>query len=449
MPHSNGRIYIDTSGTTPVGISIADIQQTLGSGKNDIGGLIRSGKVKWAPKYKPVRYPSVGATYESVPTLYRDADNKCGIEIPVLTASDFASANIQSIITGAADYSYIAPRGKNTNSEWFRLRDFNGYNHNESITFQFVPPTVSSPGRININGEHVFTLRFGNLYTKTNTVSASVLSLVDLMMRFSDSGGNLYVYNSKNPQSWSASNDITNDLSYGFLGIIIIYTSTVGSVPSVQVCMRSHSLGIHSADNNELEIDFTAVYDETGVAPNPQNGDVVFLAPCFTNLNTEGEWVALISGTSYSQIKCGLFPKFPAASSSVNYVSYTLYTPPVVLATLSYSLQGATLISGISYKVSYSSASYVAVSVTAGTGTLGENNTCRITNVNSSYSGAVGNSITINLTFTSRVANFQIMLKDSNNHSIFIADYIPIQLQILSPNGEYQNDTIQIFSYNA
>lgn len=444
MSHENGIISVKTEGGVTYGVSISDIQAVIHSSRKDIGGLITYGDINKEAKFKPVRYPSVGVTKTNNPTFYRDVDNKCGIEIPILTATDFANPNIQSIITGASDYSYLKPRGRSTNEEWFRILDFNGYNHNASLSFQFVPPTVSRPGYININGEYLFTLRFGNLYTKTNTVSASVLSLVDLMMRFADSNGDIYAYNGST--SYTGDNPVNNGTSYGFLGVLCIYTSTIDD--SVQVCLRSHSLGIASADNNELVIDFTTIYDESG-APQPGIGDTVFLAPCFTNLNSNGEWVALTLGTSYPLVKCGLFPKFPASSPSVDYISYELYSPVPTLAVLSYSIQGATIISGNSYRVSSASVSYVAVNVTAGTGTLGENNTCKITNVNNAYDGAVNNTLIVNLTFSNRQANFQIQLKDGSNNSIFMNDYISLGIQIISPNGEYQNDTIQIFPYHA
>lgn len=444
MSHTSTTIFINTTTTPHKGVEIADIQAVLHSSRNDIGGLITNGDINKEAKFKPVRYPSANATKTNTPTLYRDVNNKCGIEIPILDATDLASSNIQSKITGASDYSYIRPRGMATNSEWFRFLDFDGYDHNASLAFQFVPPTVSRPGYININGEYVFTLRFGNLYTKKNTVSANVLSLVDLMMRFADSNGDIYAYNGST--SYTGNNPVNNGTSYGFLGVLCIYTSTIDD--SVQVCLRSHSLGTTSADNNELVIDFTTIYDESG-APQPGIGDTVFLAPCFTNLNSNGEWVALALGTSYPLVKCGLFPKFSASSTSVNYVSYVLYSPVPTLAELSYSIYGATLISGNSYRVSSASVSYVAVNVTAGTGTLGENNTCKITNVNNAYDGAVNNTLTVNLTFSNRQANFQIQLKDGSNNSIFMNDYISLGLQILSPNGEYQNDMIQIFPYNA
>ena len=448
MAHSNGRIYIDTNSTPHKGVSIWDIQSVLNNFMyGDIGGLIVNGAINKFAKYKPVRYPSIGATHGSVPTLYRAIDNKCGIEIPVLDANDFSDSDIETIITGASDYSIIKPRGKNSNSEWFRFLDFDGYDHGAAMGFQFVPPVVSQAGYININGSHTFTLRVGNLYTMSETISANVLSLVDLMMRFADSNGDLYIYEGS-PQSWSKNNAITGNNSYGCLGIILIYTAFDDSV---QVCLCSHGLSTLASDNNELSIDFSKIYEESG-APQPGVGDTVFLAPCFTNLDSEGEWVALISGTSYPLVKCGLFPKVASGSSSVDYISYTLYTPAVVLAVLSYSIYGASLRPGYttSYKVSSPSASFVGVTVTAGTGVLGTNNTFKITNVNNSYSGAVSNTLIGNLTFdtTTRQASFQINLEDGNGHSIFMNDNIPIQIQILSEDGEYQNDTISIFSYN-
>ena len=448
MAHANGRIYIDTSTTPHGGVSIADLQSVLSLvSYNDLGGIIDHASINKFAKFKPVRYPSVIATRGTVPTLYRDIDGKCGIEIPLLTATDFSDPDIEALITGANDYSLLKPRGKNINSEWFRLLDFDGYDHGASMGFQFVPPVVSQAGFININGSHKFTLRVGNLYTMSGTLSADVLSLVDLMMRFADSNGDLYMYEGS-PQSWSKNNAITGNNSYGCLGIILVYTAFDDSV---QVCLCSHGLSTLASDNNELSIDFSKIYEESG-APQPVVGDTVFLAPCFTNLDSEGEWVSLISGTSYPLIKCGLFPKAPSGSSSVDHVSYTLYTPVVVLAVLSYSVYGATLRSGYtaSYKVSSPSASYVGVTVTAGTGVLGTNNTYKITNVNSSYSGAVSNTLVGNLSFnsTTRQASFQINLEDGNGHSIFMNDNIPIQIQILSEDGEYQNDTISIFSYN-
>lgn len=51
MSHTSVKIYI----SSPYGVSIGDIQAVLGSSRNDIGGLITTGRInKWA-KWKPVR----------------------------------------------------------------------------------------------------------------------------------------------------------------------------------------------------------------------------------------------------------------------------------------------------------------------------------------------------------------------------------------------------------
>lgn len=450
MPHSNGKIYTDHTVTPKKGIDVRnDIAYTLGRNTGDVGQLcgdvdangvrLSPPKVNKEAKFKPVAYPSRGATKASIPTLYRGGDGKCGIEIPVLTATELAQSTIQSIIENAADYALLPPTG-GANAP-YRVLDFDGYDHQASLSFQFVPPTVEETGKINLNGDHTFTLRMGNLYTLANTVSADVISLVDLMMRWAENG-TIYAYDGS--VSYTGNNDIMNNRSYGFLGILCIYTSSIDG--SKQVVLNSISL-LTTAAPNTITIDFSKIYDESG-APQPGAGDTIFLAPCFTNLNTGNTWKALISGTSYPLVKCGLFPKVKSGSSSVDYVSYQLYIPVPMLAVLSYSIYGATLVSGTTYKAG-STTGFAGITVTAGAGVLGTGNTYRITNVNSNYPGAVNNTITGNLSFneSTRQASFSVPYR-SGGQSIFIADYIPIQIQILSQDGTYQNDTITIRSAN-
>ena len=122
MAHdNNGRIYIDTSGTTPVGISIADIQTVLGSSKNDIGALITAvdgnGRSIVNPhsKIKPVSINS--------PATPTDAQRKAinyGITAPVASSHPADTKNTA--------WSYTRPVGQPT--DWFRFMDFNEYRHN-------------------------------------------------------------------------------------------------------------------------------------------------------------------------------------------------------------------------------------------------------------------------------------------------------------------------------
>lgn len=448
MPHdNNGRIYIDTQ--TGKGIDVrGDIAYVLGRSTGDVGQLcgdvdangtrLIPSKINKEAKFKPVVYPSWSATKATVPTLYRGSDGKCGIEIPVLTATEFALSTIQSLIENAADYALLPPTG-GPNSP-YRVLDFDGYDSQASLLFQFVPPAVRDAGKISLYGDHTFTLRMGNLYTLERTVSANVISLVDLMMRWAENG-TLYAYDGGN--SYSSNNGIMKNTSYGFLGILCIYRSRIDN--AVQVVLNSISLLTTTAPN-EITIDFSKIYDESS-APQPREGDSVFLAPCFTNLNTGNTWKALISGTSFPLVKCGLFPKVESGSTSVDYVSYQLYKPIPILAVLSYSIYGATLVSGNTYKAT-SATGFAGITVTAETGIIGENNQYRITNVNNDYPGAVNNTLIGNITFNnSYQASFTVNFQ-SEGKSIFIADYIPIQIQIVSPDGEYQNDTIEIRSAN-
>ena len=136
MSHRNGIIYVDTSQNPPVGISIEDIRAVLSSSRNDIGSLIRSGKVnRWA-KFKPVRHQQIGFV-----TLAQRIEAGHGFG-PV-------SPLAWSVIQGNSlpdSFEYLPPRGMGGGTggtnEWFRFFDFahietdlsqlgsDGYNHN-------------------------------------------------------------------------------------------------------------------------------------------------------------------------------------------------------------------------------------------------------------------------------------------------------------------------------
>ena len=151
MPHASGIIYIDTSTTPHKGVSIADIQQTLGTGAyNTIGGLITYGNInKWA-KYKPVRLTILNTdgqleedttnhrmVWKSSADWWRGSDDLCGFSIPT-----FDSAADLDGETGV--WQYLRPRGLNGGGqgvhEWFRFKDFNQYDHNCVIPFSLRLP---------------------------------------------------------------------------------------------------------------------------------------------------------------------------------------------------------------------------------------------------------------------------------------------------------------------
>lgn len=118
--NQNGRIYVDTSTTPNKGVEIADLQTVFSTARNDIGQIIANEDInKWA-KYKPVRSSSVAVLTDTE----RKAVNY-GLKVSKYT-------NLANFVSGySSDYEYNSPRGGGMQpKEWYRLLDFNGYNHN-------------------------------------------------------------------------------------------------------------------------------------------------------------------------------------------------------------------------------------------------------------------------------------------------------------------------------
>ncbi len=120
MANSNGRIYADSNS----GVSIGDLQTVFNTTTEAIGGIIQYGVARdliniWA-KYKPVR--------SSSKAVLSDAERKAvnyGLKVSKYTSlSNFVSGY-------SSDYEYNWPRGGSVQpKEWYRVLDFNGYNHN-------------------------------------------------------------------------------------------------------------------------------------------------------------------------------------------------------------------------------------------------------------------------------------------------------------------------------
>ena len=127
--NQNGRIFIDTSTTPHKGVEIADLQQVLGIGSGYLGYIISRGGAmetinKWSI-HKPERNAKLG-----ILTLAERQDGNFGLDIPKCTSTTGIAAFLNGYASG---YSYLPPSGKKSipsQSEWFRIRDFDGYNHN-------------------------------------------------------------------------------------------------------------------------------------------------------------------------------------------------------------------------------------------------------------------------------------------------------------------------------
>ena len=144
MAHSTNRIYIDTSVTPNVGVSIADIQAVIGCSRNDIGGLITTGNInKWA-KYKPTRMNGINPAdwwKGEVKSIYGSATGGYTFGFSL---SEFSSLSAlkAAIDAGTIGWEYEKPRGIATQpGEYFRFLDFNGYINNATSPFRSVTDT--------------------------------------------------------------------------------------------------------------------------------------------------------------------------------------------------------------------------------------------------------------------------------------------------------------------
>lgn len=118
--HNNGII------TAPISL-VGDVAAVLGDSSTDLGTLCRSSKInKWA-KYKPVQFNSI--TSLSDQSRY---EVNYGIDV-----NSAYSLDIASLFTKAAsnpDWGYVRP------TSYFRLGDFDKYNHNAVQPYRYSFP---------------------------------------------------------------------------------------------------------------------------------------------------------------------------------------------------------------------------------------------------------------------------------------------------------------------
>lgn len=110
--------------------TISALHQQLGSllgvGKRSDGmyhqaDFFTANSIKMWARNKPIRHGATGNITEDA-----RADKNYGLYIPAMTWPNIINS------TGTADrqWQYLKPRGPQTYGEWYRLRDFDGYNHN-------------------------------------------------------------------------------------------------------------------------------------------------------------------------------------------------------------------------------------------------------------------------------------------------------------------------------
>lgn len=138
--HANGKIFIKTIGGVTYGVSVADIQQTLGRGTGDVGLLCSDqewydnngtpalrdvNKINKFAKFKPVKSSNKGEL-----TLADRQAAYFGFHTPKLIHPSTPNAD-------TAKWVYAKPTAGAPN-EWFRLLDFNGYDHGCACPFRIV-----------------------------------------------------------------------------------------------------------------------------------------------------------------------------------------------------------------------------------------------------------------------------------------------------------------------
>lgn len=118
MANNNGIIYKNGSSSPPLGVETADLQDVLGTSKNDIGQIVTDADIdinKWA-KYKPLRSDKLGILTDA-----ERAELNHGLVINKYNS-------ISGIEGASGDWVYQRPRGKGNGAggadEWFRHDDF-------------------------------------------------------------------------------------------------------------------------------------------------------------------------------------------------------------------------------------------------------------------------------------------------------------------------------------
>lgn len=174
MPHADGIIYVDTSTTPHKGVSVADVDAVLERNVGDVGLLCSD--MEWYTPLAP-------DTLEPLDPALRDADkinkwNKCKpIRLDSLATPTDAQkkevnyglvinkyTSISEITSASGNWSYRKPRGMNGGGtgmhEWYRLMDFDGYNHNArcfvnsaDIPTEYVKGFGSMQVRVNMTPE--------------------------------------------------------------------------------------------------------------------------------------------------------------------------------------------------------------------------------------------------------------------------------------------------------
>ena len=136
MPHSNGRIYRNTSTSPAQGLDfIGDISYVLGVGSGDLGYIIANGNINKFAKYKAFGYQSWGF-----------ADNTARNTALRLTRYGFSTAAGHIAPSAGVTWTYTRPTGGS--SQPYRALDFDGYYHYAPCPFKLEASVKKGTGSI-------------------------------------------------------------------------------------------------------------------------------------------------------------------------------------------------------------------------------------------------------------------------------------------------------------
>ena len=150
MVDSSGkRLYVDTGATPVRGITLKEIERVLGDyacyyqGRLDLGLLCRSGRINPWARHKPFRYNAKSFPSDAAK---ENAMKQRNFGFDIGEGESAASANSPAVCLSNALsnglWTYLAPRGE-ANNEWYRLLDFNGYNHGATAPYAVEEKSVS------------------------------------------------------------------------------------------------------------------------------------------------------------------------------------------------------------------------------------------------------------------------------------------------------------------
>lgn len=227
--HANGKIFIKTIAGVTYGVSVADIQQTLGRGTGDVGLLLSDqewydnngtpalrdvNKIrKWA-WHKPIRHPSVAYDTRNLSAGddgfngQQPTGEYCigSLEMPyaqtlgsftqtsntdggvTVTKWQANSGFFYQMMRGNLGWNYRRPRGiDNSHTEPFRMFDIVNYNHNAESPMP-VPPSgsryIAPSGNVTLLVDLPDTLPVGNMTLDTMHIPAGLISTTPVLTNF-------------------------------------------------------------------------------------------------------------------------------------------------------------------------------------------------------------------------------------------------------------------------